>query len=1234
MVDDRRGDESTPESPRTIASRLDSLRATEVLDALFGVIRDFLFVIDERGRILAVNRTVEERLGYSAEELRGRSVLVVHPPELQEEAQEVLADLVAGRRAFCTIPLLARDGRRIPVETSVSKGCLHGAPCLIGVSRDVTERERTDEERKTAITEMERAHGRLSLLLEAAPRVQAATTERAVLEVVAPAVRDTGWAAVAAHLYSDWEPVDAVYVGLSEEEIAILEDSRPDRAERASRFGASRERFKVSRSYFIPAEARASIGMPVPPRLSGRPRTDGRTWDPADTAYIPMYGPGGEVIGAIAMDDPVDGLRPDEEKFRYLEFFAELAAATIAKIRLEDDRRQAEQDLQDSESRLRALSDASFEAIFMSKDGICIDQNQTAEQAFGYTLEEAIGRPITDWIAPQDRDRARRDIRAERRGPYEAHAMRKDGSTFPALIRARVIDYEGSRVRVTSLVDITERKKAEEELRKSEELLALALDATCDGVWEHRLPEDVWTRTEAWYELTGYARGELEAWEAEHGSFIHPDDVPEMKRSMLAHLEGRTPEYRAEFRIRHKSGEWRWFLGRGRTMVRHEDGTSRRLIGTDTDITPLKRVEEALRVSERRYRSLIESANDAILVADAETEIILDANRGAERLLGRPLAEIIGLHQSKLHPPERVEEYRRIFRSHVESDRVVTQRLLVRHEDGHDIPVSISAVLTELEGRSVLQGIFRDETEQQRMEEELRRSEQKYRGLFDDSIAAVYVFDGEKRFVDSNQAGLDLLGYTREELLSMSIPDVDADPVMVLPAHRQLLSGEPIVNYQHRLKRKDGRIITVLNNSCPLTAPSGEVTGMQSTLIDITQEIRLEEELRQLQKLEAIGTLAAGVAHDFNNILTAIIGHAELIRLSVNEVGQPGEEIDGIIAAAQRGAGVARSLLTFCRKTPPKLVTVDFGRLIADSTSMLRRVLPAIIEMETSGLESDRWWIDADAVQISQVLMNLVVNSRDAMPEGGTIRISIDEGELARGDGPQEVAQADRMAVVLTVEDTGYGIDSEYIQRVCDPFFTTKPRGQGTGLGLSVVHGIVETHGAHLALDSESGRGTTVRIRFPAKSRPDIRDEEVEEAADMAAFEGTVLLADDDAQVRRVLAGGLKEAGCRVLEACDGRQAVQIHQEVRDVIDLVVLDIDMPRLDGPGCVAKMRATHPELPVILISGLPQSASVAAVLSGARLLRKPFTITQLVRVVEELLEGNRKRSVASPAPPSGR
>jgi two-component system, cell cycle sensor histidine kinase and response regulator CckA len=807
---------------------------------------------------------------------------------------------------------------------------------------------------------------RLSRLLQATSRVQAATTEHEVLELVASAVRDSGWEAVGVHLYRDWATVDAVFVGLSESEVAALRAAHPDPTERAARYGPLRDRFRVSRSYFIPAEERESLGLEDPPRKSRPSRAEEEGWDPCDVAYVPMYGQDGEVVGAISLDDPVDGRLPDEQTFRYLEFFAELAAATITTLRLAAERERAVEALQNSEQRMRALSDASFDAIFLSEQGICVDQSRTAERIFGYTTEEAIGRPGTDWIAPVDREMVKSHMISGREEPYEALALRKDGSTLTVRIQARLIDYQGRPVRVTSLTDITDEEARREELRKSEEMLALALDATSDGAWELRLPADTWSRSDSWYELTGYSREELEAWEDQHGSIIHPDDAPAMFDAMSGHQHGLIPEYRVEFRIRHRSGEWRWLLGRGRIMVRDEAGNALRLIGTDTDITDRKRAEEGL---------------------------------------------------------------------------------------------------------------------------------------------------------------------------------------------------------------------------------------------------------LQLQKMEAVGTLAAGMAHDFNNLLTAIIGHAELARIAMEERGVSTEEIEGVVTAAMRGAGISKALLTFCRRTPVRMMVLDLGRYVADSTAMLRRVLPAIIEMKIEGAERGRWWIEGDAVQINQVLMNLVVNARDAMPEGGTLRIRI--------SGTATRAPDDPGTIVLSVEDTGQGIAPDDLPRVIDPFFTTKPRGQGTGLGLSVVHGIVESHGARMELQSELGSGTSVSVVFPARTNPEEQTVSVEEGTPRPKVECLVLLADDNEQVRHVLAAGLRAAGCRVLEAVDGREALTIFEESGEVIDLVVLDLDMPQVTGTACLEKMRAVRSDLPAILISGLSQSGPESHSPDLFRFMRKPFTTLDLAQAVGEMLASRRDR-----------
>ena len=366
----------------------------------------------------------------------------------------------------------------------------------------------------------------------------------------------------------------------------------------------------------------------------------------------------------------------------------------------------------------------------------------------------------------------------------------------------------------------------------------------------------------------------------------------------------------------------------------------------------------------------------------------------------------------------------------------------------------------------------------------------------------------------------------------------------------------------------------------------------------------LQAQLYHAQKMEAVGTLAAGVAHDFNNVLTAVFGYAEMARRSVEKGAVPHREIDGILEAAEQAAGVARALLTFSRQTRPQMTAVDLGRFVANSTRMLQRMLPALIEMSIDIDTTGPHWVHADPVQLNQILINLVVNARDAMPDGGQLRIAVRPGEAE--------------SVELSVVDTGSGMSEDVLARVCDPFFTTKPREQGTGLGMAVVHGIVESHGGQLRIESELGRGTSVRVVLPGRDAPPEPPQSSQVTTGATPLTGTVLIADDNRQVRAVLATALESAGCRVLEAADGEQTLQVFAAHRDEIDLAIVDIDMPKLRGTECLARLRKARPDLRAIVVTGVYDAGWEPKDPRQVRYLRKPFQLAELTRLAGKLLQ----------------
>ncbi|MFQ5805921.1 MAG: PAS domain S-box protein, partial [Phycisphaerae bacterium] len=422
-------------------------------------------------------------------------------------------------------------------------------------------------------------------------------------------------------------------------------------------------------------------------------------------------------------------------------------------------------------------------------------------------------------------------------------------------------------------------------------------------------------------------------------------------------------------------------------------------------------------------------------------------------------------------------------------------------------------------------------------------------------------------------------------------------------------------------KRKDETLYEVEATISPVYDRDGRIVNYAAVTRDVTQEIKLEARLRQTEKMEAVGQLASGVAHDFNNVLTAILGSAGLLRakLRLGYVKQHliAQELEQIERSARQGASLARQLLTFNRREAVKFKALDPNRIVAESRRMLRRLIAENIALELN-LAPDVHAIRADAGQLEQILMNLVVNARDAMPEGGRLTITTANAQL---DELYVSSHADACIgphVLLTVRDTGCGMSADVLARMYEPFFTTKPPGKGTGLGLATVYAIVHTFAGHITVTSASNEGTEFRIYFPALPG---HVQETPASATETPLRGTetVLVCEDDSVIRELEREILEDSGYTVLPAEDGKQALKLAANAAERIDLLITDVVMPEMSGPALAAELTASRPGLKILFVSGYDDDAfaQVGAQDEPGRFLHKPFTSREFLQRVREVL-----------------
>jgi two-component system cell cycle sensor histidine kinase/response regulator CckA len=510
-----------------------------------------------------------------------------------------------------------------------------------------------------------------------------------------------------------------------------------------------------------------------------------------------------------------------------------------------------------------------------------------------------------------------------------------------------------------------------------------------------------------------------------------------------------------------------------------------------------------------------------------------------------------------------------------------------------------------------------------RAEEALHESEMLFHSIWENSVDGMRLTDEEGKIVAVNDAFCQLVGMKREELVGAPLTVIyadSADPERILAKYRQRFHKRVIEKHiERRLTLKSGTVV-VFEDTNSFVELSDQPPLLLGLFRDVTAQKRLEEQLRQSQKMEAIGQLAGGVAHDFNNILTVIHGHASLLTSNANLAGVPLRSVQQILQAAERAAGLTRQLLTFSRRQVMQLKCLDLNELVCNMTKMLSRILGEDVALQLN-YSPQAALVQADASMMEQVLLNLAVNSRDAMPKGGQLTIKIDLTDVGEHHPSQHPEAHPGRHVCLTAADTGMGIAGENLRRIFEPFFTTKEIGKGTGLGLATVYGIVKQHHGWIEVESELGQGTTFKVYLPSSLQAEKSPEEP--SADQAARGGTetILVVEDEAPVRELVCSVLTNKGYNILQAESGLKALEVWGVNKNLIDLVLTDLIMPdRVNGRELAEKLWAERPGLKVIFMSGYSAEAVGKEFVLGRGLnyLQKPYHPNKLTSVVRTCLD----------------
>ena len=902
----------------------------------------------------------------------------------------------------------------------------------------------------------------------------------------------------------------------------------------------------------------------------------------------------------------------------------------------ESENRHELEALRESEAMFRFLTESMSDIVWT----VDMDFNTTyvspsIENVLGFTPEERKNQSPEEMVTPESlksikkllnkeyiKDKLRSKDRERSITAMTEYYMKSGGTLWLENHVRWIRDEKGKIIGIHGISrDITARRQAEKALKESEEQLKLALKGGDLGTWNWNIETDRIDFNERWAEMKGYSIDEIEphlnAWK----KLVHPDDLPGIYEILNRHLEGKTDFYEAEFRMRHETGNWVWILDRGKIIERDNKGNPLRVCGTHLDITDRKRIEEELRTSEERYRSLVEHQGEGIAVVNPEEQFIF-ANPAAHDIFGVSPGGLVGRNLKEFLDEEGIAtitsqtEMRKTRKSS-------SYELEIIRPDGQisNLLVTVRPQFEQQQYTGAF-GIFRNITKRKQAEKALKESEERYRTFINSTSDLVFLKDSQFKYLVLNKTMADFYGKSFEEVIGMSdydlLPEEAAD--ICRASDRNVIATGKIITTEEHFGENSYEAIKF-----PVALHNGK-TGVGCFMRDITEFKRTQEnsqklleQLHQSQKLESVGRLAGGVAHDFNNMLCVILGHLEMIQEELPSDSSIRPNLEEIHKASRHSTDIVSQLLAFARKQTISPRVLDLNETVGSMLKMLKRLIGEDIDLSWQPARG-LWPVRLDSTQIDQILTNLCINARDAIDGVGNLTIKTDNLAFDEDYCDDHHGFIPGEYVMMSVSDDGCGMDEEIEKNIFEPFFTTKEVGKGTGLGLSTVYGIVRQNEGFVNVYSEPGQGACISIYLPRHFTKITSEPQKDSEKPAVRGSETILLVEDEPAILEMIATILERLGYTVLSTDIPGEAIRLAREYSGNIHLLMTDVVMPEMNGRDLARNLLSIYPDIKRLFMSGYTANviAHHGVLDEGVLFIQKPFTSKELAVSLREALD----------------